>query len=56
MEDFKKVENLVDHVKEYMHVRVDEARLGLAEREAKAHPPSCHECHPSPTFYKRTRQ
>lgn len=34
MEDFKKVENLVDHVKEYMHVRVDEARLGLAERSS----------------------
>jgi hypothetical protein len=34
MEDFKKVENLADHVKEYMHVRVDEARLGLAERSS----------------------
>jgi Putative Actinobacterial Holin-X, holin superfamily III len=34
MEDFKKVEDLVDHVKEYVHVRVDEARLGLAERSS----------------------
>ena len=34
MEDFKKVEDLVDHVREYVHVRVDEARLGLAERSS----------------------
>ncbi|HLZ86924.1 MAG TPA: hypothetical protein VKQ52_06790 [Puia sp.] len=36
MEDFAKVENLVDHVKDYMHVRVDEARLGIAERSSGA--------------------
>ena len=36
MDDFKKVEDLVDHVKEYVHVRVDEARLGLAERASGA--------------------
>jgi len=36
MDDFKKVEDLVDHVKEYVHVRVDEARLGLAERVSGA--------------------
>lgn len=34
MEDFKKVEDLVDHLKEYVHVRIDEARLGLAERSS----------------------
>jgi hypothetical protein len=32
MEDFTKVEGLVDRVREYVHVRMDEARLGLAER------------------------
>jgi putative superfamily III holin-X len=34
MEDFKKIEDLVDHVKQYVHVRVDETRLGLAERSS----------------------
>ena len=34
MEDFKRIEDLVDHVKEYVHVRVDETRLGLAERSS----------------------
>src|SRR5579872_2689731 len=34
MDDFKKIEDLVDHVKEYVHVRVDETRLGLAERSS----------------------
>lgn len=32
MDDFKKMEDLVDHVREYVHVRVDEARLGAADR------------------------
>jgi hypothetical protein len=34
MEDFKKAEDLVEHVREYVHVRMDEARLGLAERSS----------------------
>lgn len=34
MEEFKKVENLVDHVKEYVHVRTGEVRLGIAERSS----------------------
>ncbi|HEV9037167.1 MAG TPA: phage holin family protein [Puia sp.] len=34
MEDFRKVEDLVDHVREYAHVRMDVARLGLAERSS----------------------
>jgi hypothetical protein len=34
MEDFVKVEKLVDHVRDYVHVRVDEARLGLAEQSS----------------------
>jgi len=34
MDDFKKMEDLVDHVREYVHVRVDEARLGAADRIA----------------------
>jgi len=34
MEEFKKVESLVDHVKEYVHVRTDEVRLGIAERSS----------------------
>ena len=32
MEDFTKVEHLVDHVRDYMQVRADEVRLGVAER------------------------
>jgi hypothetical protein len=32
MDDFKKMEDFVDHVREYVHVRVDEARLGAADR------------------------
>jgi hypothetical protein len=32
MEDFSKVEHLVDHVRDYMQVRADEVRLGVAER------------------------
>ena len=34
MEDFRKVEDLVDHVRDYMHVRADEVRLGLADRSS----------------------
>lgn len=34
MDDFKKMEDFVDHVREYVHVRVDEARLGAADRIA----------------------
>jgi hypothetical protein len=34
MEDFKKAEDLVEHVREYVHIRMDEARLGLAERSS----------------------
>ena len=32
MEDLKKIENLFDHAREYVNVRVDEAKLGLAEK------------------------
>ena len=35
MEDFRKAEDLVEHVREYVHVRMDEARLGLAERSSR---------------------
>lgn len=34
MEDFNKVEHLVDHVRDYMHVRADEVRLGVADRSS----------------------
>lgn len=34
MEDFKKIEDLVDHVKEYVHIRVNETRIGFAERSS----------------------
>jgi len=34
MEDFRKVEDLVDHVRDYMHVRADEVRLGIADRSS----------------------
>lgn len=34
MDDFGKLEDFVDHVKEYVHVRVDEARLGAVDRIA----------------------
>jgi len=34
MEDFRKVEDLVDHVRDYMHVRADELRLGIADRSS----------------------
>ena len=34
MDDFKKMEDFVDHVRDYVHVRVDEARLGAADRIA----------------------
>ena len=34
MEEFSKVESMVDHVKDYMHVRADEIRLGVAERSS----------------------
>jgi len=35
MEDFTKVEHLVDHVRDYMQVRSDELRLGVAERASR---------------------
>jgi hypothetical protein len=35
MEDFKKVEHLVDDVRDYMQVRADEVRLGIAERSSR---------------------
>jgi hypothetical protein len=34
MEDFAKVERLADHVRDYMRVRTDEVRLGVAERSS----------------------
>lgn len=32
MEDLKKVEDLFDHAREYVNIRVDEAKLAVAER------------------------
>jgi hypothetical protein len=32
MEDLKKIEELFDHAREYLNIRVDEIKLGLAER------------------------
>jgi len=35
MEDFKKIEDLIDHAKEYVHIRIDEAKLTTAEKTSK---------------------
>jgi len=32
MEDLKKMEDLFDHTREYIHVRLDEAKLAVAEK------------------------
>jgi hypothetical protein len=32
MEEFVKVETLIDHTKNYLHARADEAKLALAEK------------------------
>jgi len=34
MEDLKKLEELFDHAREYLNIRVDEVKLGLAEKES----------------------
>jgi hypothetical protein len=34
MEDFAKMEELFDHAREYVNVRVEEIKLGLAEKES----------------------
>jgi len=32
MEDLKKIENLFDHARDYINIRVDEAKLSIAEK------------------------
>ncbi|MDO6429485.1 phage holin family protein [Flavitalea sp. BT771] len=32
MEDLKKIENLLDHARDYINIRVDEAKLSVAEK------------------------
>ena len=32
MEDLKKIENLFDHARDYINIRVDEAKLSVAEK------------------------
>ena len=32
MEDLKKIENLLDHARDYTNIRVDEAKLSIAEK------------------------
>jgi len=34
MEDLKKVEDLFDHAREYVNIRVDQAKLSVAERSS----------------------
>lgn len=34
MEEFVKIENLIDHTRDYLNTRVDEAKLALAERSS----------------------
>jgi hypothetical protein len=34
MEEFVKFENLIDHTREYLNIRVDEAKLTVAERSS----------------------
>jgi Putative Actinobacterial Holin-X, holin superfamily III len=35
MEEFSKIENLIDHAREYANARVDEAKLAAAEKTSK---------------------
>jgi hypothetical protein len=35
MEEFKKVEDLVDHAREYLNTRIDEAKLAVAEKTSR---------------------
>ncbi|HEY8971993.1 MAG TPA: phage holin family protein [Puia sp.] len=34
MEDLRKLEELFDHAREYLNIRVDEVKLGVAEKES----------------------
>ncbi|MDR3716407.1 MAG: phage holin family protein [Puia sp.] len=34
MEEFKKIEDLVDHAREYVNTRIDEAKLSVAEKSS----------------------
>jgi hypothetical protein len=35
MEELKKVEDLIDHARDYVNTRVDEVKLAMAEKSSK---------------------